>query len=61
MLNAAEIKKLAKEKNKRIGKDFLAAFDAYTRKKFDECLAYHNGGKVTLDAGVIGYIGGVTK
>ncbi len=58
LLNTAEIKKLAKASNKRTGGDFLVAWNNFTRKKLEECIAYHNAGKKTMDAGTVAYICG---
>jgi uncharacterized iron-regulated protein len=58
LLNSAEMKKLAKASNKRMGKDFMSAWNNFTRKKLADCIAYHNAGKKTLDAGTVAYICG---
>ncbi len=57
-LNAAEVKRIAKASGKRVGKDFLAAFAALQRKQLEDCIAAHNAGKKTLDAGVLHYVCG---
>ena len=58
MLNGPEIKKLAKAGNKRVGRDFLVAWDRIQRQKLEACIAYHNAGKKTMDAEVVAYIYG---
>jgi hypothetical protein len=58
LLNAAEMKKLAKAHNKRMGKDFMTAWNNFTRKKLEACIAYHNAGAKTLNAEVVNYICG---
>lgn len=57
-LNAAEVKKIAKAHNKRVGKDFLVAFAEKQRKDLDACLGEHNAGKKTLDAPLVQYLFG---
>lgn len=53
MLNNAEMKKIVKAADKRTGKDFIEAFDAFMRRKLDECIKEHNAGKKTLDSAVV--------
>jgi len=56
MLNTAELKKIAKASGKRVGKDFIVAFAHLQRKQLEACIAYHNGGAKTLNAGVVHYV-----
>jgi hypothetical protein len=58
LVKASEIKKMVKEGNKRCSKDFIAALDAAVAKKVMKCIADHNAGKKTLDAGVVHMIFG---
>ena len=60
-LTTSEIKKIAKASGQRVGKDFLAAWDRFTRQKLESCVAYHNGGRVTLDAEVVAMVCGNNK
>jgi hypothetical protein len=57
-IKPAAIKRLAKQRGKRIGKDFLAALDGHLERKVEQALEEHNGGRKTLDAAVFGYIFG---
>ncbi len=56
-LNVSNIKKLAKEQNKRVGKDFLNSLDVFIYEKILKACRVHNGGKKTLDSDVASYIG----
>ena len=58
MLNTAEIKSIAKDSGKRIGKDFLVAFADLQRKQLADCIKYHNAGAKTLNAAVVIYVCG---
>lgn len=49
---ATEIKKAIKAADKRCSKEFLAAFEHQVELRLQKCIAEHNGGKKTLDAGV---------
>lgn len=53
LLKASEIKKMVKEGNKRCSKEFIEALDAAVAKKVAKCIAEHNAGKKTVDAGVV--------
>ncbi len=56
LLKASEIKKIVKAGNKRCSKEFIATFEGLVAKKLDQCIAEHNAGKKTLDAGVAHYV-----
>jgi len=58
ILNTAEIKKIAKASGKRVSVDFLQAWDRYTRKQLDACVAYHNAGAKTLKGETLAYVTG---
>jgi hypothetical protein len=55
------IKKYLKERGRRVGKDFIHALDVFIQDKLDQAVKVHNGGKVTVDASIAGYIGLSTK
>lgn len=50
MLNTAEIKKLGKAAERRVGKDFIEAFDAKTRQYLQKALELDLGKRKTLGA-----------
>lgn len=56
-LCVARIKQKAKEKNRRVGSDFLMTLDVFIEKKIDQACGVHNGSKKTLDSAVAGFIG----
>lgn len=56
MINKAEVRKLAKESERRLSADFLSALEYAVRQKVQACLATHNGGKKTLDGSVVHYV-----
>lgn len=53
----SNVKKLARAKGKRVGKDFLAALDSFIARKVELAALVQNGGKVTIDADVAVYVG----
>ncbi len=55
-INVARIKKLAKQHNKRVGKDFLFSLDVFIEEKIIKSSQVHNGSKKTLDSSVFLYI-----
>lgn len=55
-INVARIKKLAKQHNKRVGKDFLFSLDVFIEEKIIKSSQVHNGSKKTLDSSVFNYI-----
>ena len=55
-INVARIKKLAKQHNKRVGKDFLFSLDVFIEEKIIKSSRVHNGSKKTLDSAVFNYI-----
>lgn len=52
-----QVKKYLKDKGRRVSPSFLYALDAYIQRKLDETAEVHNGGKVTVDADVAGFVG----
>lgn len=56
-LRPSVVRKYLKEKGRRVSPSFLFALDAFIQKKLDEAVKVHNGGKVTLDAEVAGFVG----
>jgi histone H3/H4 len=50
MLNTAEIKKLGKASEKRVGKDFIDAFDKKVREYLDKAIKLDLGKRKTLGA-----------
>ena len=50
MLNVSELKKIAKEADKRVGKDFIEAFDRKTRQAMDKAIKLDLGKRKTLQA-----------
>jgi hypothetical protein len=55
-INVARIKKLAKQNDKRVGKDFLFSLDVFIEEKIIKSSQVHNGSKKTLDSSVFNYI-----
>lgn len=55
-LKASMIRALAKEKGKRIGKDFLDRLNRHVEAKIQEALAQHNGGRKTLDGVIADFV-----
>lgn len=55
-ITVSNVKKFCKSHGKRVSKDFLEALDRHLEKKLLQAMAEHNGGKVTLDSAVAGYI-----
>lgn len=60
-IRTAFVKQLAKEYNKRVGKDFLLALDAFVEEKIIKACETKNGSKITLDADVAGFVLGRKK
>jgi hypothetical protein len=59
-IKASAIKKLAKEKGKRVSAEFLLSLDEYINHKIATACDEHNGGKKTLDIGLAAYFFGHT-
>lgn len=59
-IKASAIKKLAKEKGKRVSTEFLLSLDEYINGKIATACDEHNGGKKTLDIGLAAYFFGNT-
>lgn len=56
-INVKHIKELAKQYDRRVGKEFLALFDTFVEQKIRSCCETHNGSKKTLDVSVAIYNG----
>lgn len=56
-IKPAAVKKLLKEKGRRCSDSFLYALDGFIQTKLDQAAKVHNGGKVTVDAEVAGFVG----
>ncbi|HUU39666.1 MAG TPA: hypothetical protein VMW42_01865 [Desulfatiglandales bacterium] len=50
MLNTSELKKIAKEQEKRVGKDFIDAFDRKVRQALEKAVNLNLGKRKTLQA-----------
>lgn len=59
-IKASAIKKLAKQKDKRVSAEFLLSLDSYIQNKISTACDEHNGGKKTLDIGIAAYFFGHT-
>lgn len=59
-IKASAIKKLAKDKGKRVSLEFLLSLDEYINQKMSTACEEHNGGKKTLDIGLAAYFFGNT-
>ena len=55
-IRTAFVKQLAKEHNKRVGKDFLLVLDSFVEEKIIKACETKNGSKITLDADVAGFV-----
>lgn len=49
IINAAQVKKIVKEKNRRTGKDFLLALDKHVNELVQKVIALESK-KITLEA-----------
>lgn len=54
-LVVSNVKKLAKQNQRRVGKDFLSTLDAQIEEWIVRACQIHNGGKRTLDASLAAY------
>lgn len=59
-IKTSAIKKLAKERGKRVSTEFLLSLDEYIANKMSTACEEHNGGKKTLDIGLAAYFFGAT-
>jgi hypothetical protein len=57
-LNQSAVRKLVKENGKRCSGEFLLALDDLVRSRVVAATKVHNGGRVTLDASVLGHVSG---
>jgi len=55
--NVSAIKKYCKDKERRVGKDFLNQIDIMIEEKLQSACGIKNGGKKTLDREVAIYVG----
>lgn len=53
----SNVKKLAKENGRRVGKDFIGMLDRKIEQVIRKACDQHNGGKVTLDSSLAEYVG----
>lgn len=56
-IRPAAVKRLAKDYGRRVSAEFLQQLDAHVRRMVRNACQVHNGGKVTLDASVAGFVG----
>jgi len=56
ILKQSDIKTIIKDRNKRCSKEFMSAFNAHVEADLQRCLNEHNGGRKTLDAGVVRFL-----
>ena len=56
VLTGSKVRRLVKENGKRCGNDFIAALDRQTVEKIVRCCMTANGGKKTLDAGLVNLV-----
>ena len=56
-IRAAQVRRLIVAHNRRAGADFLATLDQFVKERVERACAVHNGGKVTLDPTVAGFVG----
>lgn len=57
IISAKAVKVLAKEHDRRVGKDFLSLLEAFVEGRIVAACRQHNGGKRTLDIHVATYVG----
>ncbi len=53
VIKESVIKKMVKEKDRRIAKEALQAIDARLVKLIEKMIGTHNGGKKTIDTAVV--------
>lgn len=51
------VKRFLAEKGRRTGHSVLPLLDDFIRRKLEEAAKQHNGGKITIDAEVLGFVG----
>lgn len=56
-IKAQAVKRFLMEKGRRTGSSVLPLLDEFIRRKLDEAANQHNGGKVTIDAEVLAFVG----
>jgi hypothetical protein len=56
-INRKLVRELARSQGRRVGRSFMYALEDFVRRKIDQACKVHNGGKVTLDSSVAGYVG----
>jgi hypothetical protein len=57
LIKPSAIKAMAKDKGKRVGKDFLQLLNADVNRRLEAAIANHNGGRKTLDMEVAVLVG----
>lgn len=57
LVNQKAIKDFCKKRNRRVSPSFLHAIDKFLIVKLKQACRTHNGGKITLDDSVAGYVG----
>lgn len=57
-LNQSAVRQLVKQNGKRSSSEFLLALDDLVRSRVNAACKTHNGGRVTLDATVLGHVSG---
>lgn len=57
LVNQKAIKDFCKKRDRRVSPTFLHAIDRWLVVKLKQACRAHNGGKITLDADVAGYVG----
>ena len=56
VLKVSELKKIGKDCDKRVSKEAIALFDIKVEKLWISICKEHNGGRKTVDAGVVEYL-----
>ena len=56
-INKKAVKEIAKTHNKRVSGEFIKILDDFVIRTIESACNIHNGGKITLDAEVAGFIG----
>jgi hypothetical protein len=57
LINVKAVKELAKARGRRVGQEFIAVLNDFVRHKTELACDQFNGGKLTLDATVAGFVG----
>jgi len=54
-LKPSAVKALARERGRRVGRDFMASLDGAIQDLLERACSIHNGGKITLDASILAH------